>query len=70
MPGSTFAEQLEILVTQPQQLHELLDKAEALLRQVPQQAAGILATRHDPSRYTLRLCDQVPFGETREQVLS
>jgi hypothetical protein len=68
MPSKT-TEQLEILVTQPHQLHELLDEAEALLRHVPQRAAGILVTRHDPSRYTLMLCDKVPFGETREQVL-
>jgi hypothetical protein len=63
---------LEVLVTEPGRLHELLDDAEAVLRQVamPHGCAGILVTRHDPGRYTLALSDTVPFGETREQILS
>ena len=65
-------EHLEVLVTEPGRLHELLDDAEAVLRQVamPHGSAGILVTRHDPGRYTLALSDTVPFGETREQILS
>lgn len=69
---SQTAEHLEVLVTDAGRLHELLDHAESELRQVafPQGCAGILVTRHDPRRYTLALSDTVPFGETREQVLS
>ncbi len=32
--------------------------------------AGILVTRHDPSRYSLVLSETVPFGETWERTLS
>lgn len=69
---SQTAEYLEVLVTDPGRLHELLDHAESELRQVAlsQRCAGILVTRHDPRRYTLALSDTVPFGETREQILS
>ena len=65
-------EHLEVLVTDPGRLHELLDDAESVLRQLalPQKTKGILVTRHDPGRYTLSLSDMVPFGETREQKLS
>ncbi|WP_427136136.1 hypothetical protein [Pseudarthrobacter sp. S9] len=50
----------------------MLDDAEATLRQVatPHCYSGILVTRHNPSRYTLALSDTVPYGETREQILS
>ncbi|HEY3572515.1 MAG TPA: hypothetical protein VGK98_01675 [Arthrobacter sp.] len=64
------AEYVELLVNDPVRLYELLDDAEALLRRAPQRFAGILVTRHDPGRYTLTLSDTVPFGETRELVLS
>lgn len=69
---SQATERLEVLVTEPSRLYELLDDAETMLRQVamPQRFAGILVTRHDPGRYTLALSDTVPFGETREQILS
>ncbi|MCZ9885044.1 hypothetical protein [Arthrobacter sp. B2a2-09] len=67
---SQTAEHLEVLVTDSGRLYELLDNAEAVLRQTPQRLAGILVTRHDPGRYTLTLSDTVPFGETREQILS
>lgn len=69
---SQATERLEVLVTEPGQLHEALDNAEAELRQVAmaQRCAGILATRHKPGRYTLELSDTVPFGETWEQTLS
>ncbi len=63
-------ENLEVFVTDPGQLGELLDEAEALLRQRPQWVAGILVTRHDPGRYTLALSDSVPFGETHEQIVA
>lgn len=68
--GSQTVEHLEVLVTDSGRLYELLDDAEAALRQTPQRLAGILVTRHDPGRYTLMLSDTVPFGETREQILS
>jgi hypothetical protein len=69
---SQTVEHLEVLVTDPGRLYELLDHAESELRQValPQRCAGILVTRHDARRYTLALSDTVPFGETREQILS
>ncbi|MFE4545622.1 hypothetical protein [Arthrobacter sp. NPDC056727] len=67
---SYATDDLEVLVNEPSRLYELLDNAEAALRQKPQQFAGILVTRHEPGRYTLTLSDTVPFGETREQILS
>ncbi len=69
---SQTIEHLEVLVTKPDQLNELLDDAEAVLRQVTmaQRCTGILVTRHDPGRYTLEFSDTVPFGETWEQMLS
>ncbi|SEO11705.1 hypothetical protein E3O25_05250 [Cryobacterium sp. TMT1-3] len=63
-------ENLEVFVATPGRLDEMLDQAEAMLRQIPQHCAGILVTRHDFFRYTLTLSDTVPFGETREQILS
>ena len=67
---SQAAEYVEVLVNDPVRLYELLDDAEAVLRQKPQRFAGILVTRHAPDRYTLTLSDAVPFGETRELILS
>ena len=69
---SQATKHLEVLVTEPGRLYELLDDAEAALRQVATSHcySGILVTRHDPSRYTLALSDTVPYGETREQLLS
>ncbi len=69
---SQTIEHLEVLVTKPDQLNELLDDAEAVLRQatIAQRCTGILVTRHDPGRYTLEFSDTVPFGETWEQMLS
>jgi hypothetical protein len=66
----SYATDVEVLVREPSRLYELLDDAEASLRQKPQQFAGILVTRHEPGRYTLTLSESVPFGETREQILS
>ncbi|MFF1832547.1 hypothetical protein [Paenarthrobacter sp. NPDC058040] len=63
-------EKVEVLVTDPWRHDEMLDHAEAVLRQKPQRFAGILVTRHQPGRYTLALSDSVPFGETREQILA
>jgi hypothetical protein len=50
----------------------LLDHAEAKLRRIAmvERCAGILVTRHDPSRYSLVLSETVPFGETWERTLS
>lgn len=67
---SHTVEHLEVHVTDPVRLYDLLNGAEAVLRQTPQRVAGILVTRHDPFRYTLALSDTVPFGETRERILS
>ncbi len=65
-------ERLEVLITEPGRLHEILNDAEAGLRQaaMAQRCAGILVTRHNAGRYTLELSDTVPFGETWEQTLS
>ena len=70
MMRSQTTEHLEVLVTDPGRLYELLDDAETVLRQRPQRFAGILVTRHEPGRYTLALNDTVPFGETRERILA
>lgn len=69
---SQTTEHVEVLITEPGQLDELLDNAEAALRQAArcQPFAGIVVTRHDYNRYTLTLSDTVPFGETREQTLA
>lgn len=69
---SQATEHVEVLVTDPGRLYDLLDDAEAELRQVTSAdcCAGILVTRHNPGRYTLMLSETVPFGETREQILS
>ncbi|PYI64262.1 hypothetical protein CVV68_22370 [Arthrobacter livingstonensis] len=69
---SQTTESLELLITEPGQLYELLDDAEAKLQRVAmaQRCAGILVTRHGPSRYSLALSDTVPFGETWEHTLS
>ncbi len=66
---SQTSESLEVLIDRPEELCELLDEAEALLRQaaIAHGCAGIKVTRHDPARYTFELCDTVPFGETWEQ---
>ncbi|MCX2750329.1 hypothetical protein OOZ51_21340 [Arthrobacter sp. MI7-26] len=65
-------EQVEVLISEPALLHEWLDDAEALLRQVATVKGlfGILVTRHHPGRYTLELSESVPFGESREQSLA
>ncbi|MET3949013.1 hypothetical protein ABIB49_003739 [Arthrobacter sp. UYCu512] len=69
---SQATHKLEVVVTEPGRLYELLDDAESTLRQIamPHCYAGILVTRHEPNRYTLALSDTVPYGETREQILS
>lgn len=62
-------EHLEILITDPHRLHELLDNAERQLRNLAAARGhqGILVTRHSPARYSVALSKQVPFGESREQ---
>ena len=71
MHGQT-TEHVEVLITEPGQLDELLNKAEAALRQTARchQAAGIIVTRHDHTRYTMALSGEVPFGETHELALT
>ena len=65
-------EHVEVRVTEPNRLDELLDHAEAKLRKaaMTQRCAGILVTRHEPGRYTLALNEAVPFGETHERKLA
>jgi hypothetical protein len=63
------AAHVEVLVGTQEQLHDLLSHAEATLLPAAsaERSAGILVTRHSPRRYTVALCDAVPFvGETRE----
>lgn len=67
---SQTTENLEVFVIDASRRDELLDAAEAVLRQIPQRCDGILVTRLDFLRYTLALSDTVPFGETRERILS
>lgn len=59
---------VEVLVGDAEQLHKLLSDAEAALlpSAVIAGTAGVLVTRLSPHRYTVALCDSVPFGETRE----
>ncbi|BCT78233.1 hypothetical protein SCMU_40750 [Sinomonas cyclohexanicum] len=68
--SSRTADHLEVLVTDPGLLYELLDEAEAELRTIPQSLSGILVTRHSAGRYTVALSSEVPYGETRERTLS
>lgn len=65
-------EAVEVLVPTPAQLDDLLNEAEAMLRQVAMahRSTGIMVTRHHPGRYTLSLDHAVPYGETWEQSLS
>lgn len=67
--SSHAIESLEVLINRPEELYDLLNEAEALLRQaaVAHGSAGIKVTRHDPARYTFELSDTVPFGETWER---
>jgi spore coat protein U-like protein len=53
----------------PAELHDQLDQGEKLLQVAAAASAtqGILITCHDPSHYTLRLSDDVPFGITRSR---
>ena len=69
---SHATERLEVLVAGPGQLDQVLNDAEAELRQaaMAQGCAGILATRHSAGRYTLELSATAPFGETWEQTLA
>jgi len=72
MPTQT-TDHLEVHVTDAARLYDLLNGAEAVLRQTAttlQRFDGILVTRHDPFRYTLKLSNTVAFGETREHILS
>ena len=64
--SSQTIESLEVLIDRPEELYDLLNEAEALLRQAATAHgfAGIRVTRHDPARYTFELSDTVPFGET------
>lgn len=62
------SDRVEVLVGDAEQLNNLLSDAEAALlpSAVITGTAGVLVTRHSPQRYTVALCDSVPFGETRE----
>lgn len=67
--NSQTIESVEVLIDRPEELYDLLNEAEAVLRQAAMThgSAGIRVTRHDPARYTFELSDTVPYGETREQ---
>ncbi|WP_227878488.1 hypothetical protein [Arthrobacter dokdonensis] len=69
---SQTLEPLEVIVATPGQRHELLEDAEAKLRQIAMahRCGGILVTRHNPVRFSLTLSETVPFGETWEQTLA
>ncbi|SDX60873.1 hypothetical protein SAMN04487912_12214 [Arthrobacter sp. cf158] len=64
------AHHFEVSTTDAQRLHELLDRAEAELRQLPQRVAGILVTRHSPGSYSIQLSNDVPYGEIHERIIS
>lgn len=71
--------EVEVIVSASENKYDLLTEAEAYLRSTAeaqrpavaelQNLKGILVTRHDASRYTLRLDETVPYGETRETTL-
>ncbi|MEO5780808.1 hypothetical protein [Arthrobacter sp. PAMC25284] len=67
--SSQTIESLEVHIDRAEELYDLLNEAEAVLRQaaLTRGSAGIRVTRHDPARYTFELSDTVPFGETWEQ---
>ena len=69
---SQTIDRLEVHITGPDQRDELLNDAEATLRQISiaQRCSGILVTRHSPRLYTLAISETVPFGETWEHTLS
>lgn len=66
--GHRVSNRVEVLVGDAGQLQKLLSEAEAALlgSAVIEGTAGVLVTRHSPHRYSVALCDSVPFGETRE----
>ncbi|MET3722103.1 hypothetical protein [Arthrobacter sp. UYEF21] len=68
--SSQTIESWEVLIERPEELYELLNEAEDLLRQAAMAhgSVGIRVTRHDPARYTFELSDTVPLGETWEQL--
>ncbi|HEX9226037.1 MAG TPA: hypothetical protein VF885_05215 [Arthrobacter sp.] len=72
MHGQITTELVEVLVTDPDRLHDLLNEAEAALlpTAIARGLEGILITRHQPGRYIVALSETVPFGETREKSLS
>lgn len=71
--------ELEVVVAAPEDKYDLLTTTEAVLRSAvevqrlrgtdPQNLRGILVTRHNANRYTLRLDKTVPYGETWEESL-
>ena len=71
--------EIEVIVTSSEDKFDLLTEAEATLRSTveaqrlekaePQNLSGIMVTRHDAIRYTLRLDETVPYGETWETTL-
>lgn len=77
--SESTVQQLEVIVASSEDKHDLLTEAEAVLRAAmeaqrladsdTQNLRGILVTRHDANRYTLRYDETVPYGETQEQTL-
>ncbi|MFQ4149986.1 hypothetical protein AAGW05_15055 [Arthrobacter sp. LAPM80] len=78
MPQPT-RQNLEVIVDPSEDKYALLNEAEAVLRSAieaqrlagtdSQNLRGIMVTRHDSNRYTLRLDETVPYGESRETTL-
>jgi hypothetical protein len=65
MPAQTKA--IDIKIAHRDVLDERLEKAEKTLREAALLTGqGILITRNAPGHYTAELCDEVPFGITRE----
>lgn len=60
---------IEVVVSDGRELNGLLDKAVDTLiaTALERKKNGILVTRHDGSRYTVELTDEVPYGLTHER---
>ncbi|ALE04745.1 hypothetical protein AL755_03390 (plasmid) [Arthrobacter sp. ERGS1:01] len=59
---------LEIVAHDPVSLEDDLNAAEAIARgfAMEERLHGILVTRHDHTRYTVALSNEVPYGQTHE----
>lgn len=64
-------QRLDVRALTPGMRDALLSEAENKLQieALLHKTAGILITRHDLDWYSLEICDEVPYGETRERSL-